>query len=77
MSKPVLNAEQVRAWKAGQDAANRREIEELRKTPTRIKLQQLAAMMCSDDLFRSPVDREAEVLIARQRWLKVYRAYGH
>ena len=77
MSKPVLNAEQVRAWKAGQDAANRREIEELRKTPTRIKLQQLAAMMCSADLFRSPTDREADVLIARQRWLEVYRAHGH
>lgn len=77
MSKPVLNAEQVRAWKAGQDAANRREIEELRQTPTRVKLQQLAAMMCSADLFRSPADREAEVLIARLRWLEVYRAYGH
>jgi hypothetical protein len=77
MPNPVLNAEQVRAWKAGQDAANRREIEELRKTPTRIKLQQLAAMMCSADLFCSPVDREAEVLIARQRWLEVYRAHGH
>ena len=77
MSKPVLNAEQVRAWKAGQDAANRREIEELRQTPTRIKFQQLAAMMCSADLFGSPADREAEVLIARRRWLEVYRAHGH
>jgi len=77
MSKPMLNVEQVRAWKAGQDAANRREIEELRKTPVRTKLQQLAAMMCSADQFRSPVDREADVLIARRRWLEVYRAHGH
>jgi hypothetical protein len=76
MRKMRMDAEQVRAWKAGQDAANRREIEELRKTPTQIKLQQLAAMMCAADLFRSPTDREADVRIARQRWLEVYRAYG-
>ncbi len=77
MSKPVMNAELVRAWKAGQDAANRREIEELRQTPMSIKLQQLAAMMCSADYFQSPAARESEVVIARERWLEVYRAHGH
>ncbi len=77
MSKPVMNAELVRAWKAGQDAANRREIVELRKTPMSTKLQQLAAMVCSADHFQSAADRESEVVIARERWQKIYRAYGH
>ena len=77
MSKTGMNAEQVRAWKAGWQAVNRREVEELRKTPTRTKVRQLAAMMCSsDEFFRTP-HREAEVLIARQRWLEIYRAFGH
>lgn len=77
MSKPVMNAELVRAREAGQDAANRREIEELRKTPMSTKLQPLAAMMCSADHFQSPAAREPGVLIARERWLRVYRAHGH
>ena len=84
MSKPVMNAELVRAWKAGQDAANRREIVELRKTPMSTKLRQLAAMVCSADHFQSAADhfqsaadRESEVVIARERWQRIYRAYGH
>ncbi len=77
MSKTGMNAAQVRAWLAGHNAANRREVEEVRETPTRTKVRQLAAMMCSsDEFFRTP-HREAEVLIARQRWLKIYRAFGH
>ena len=77
MSKTGMNAEQVRAWRAGQNAANRREVAELRKTPMRTKVRQLAAMMCSLYEFFRPPHREAEVLIARERWLEVYCAFGH
>ena len=77
MSKTGMNAEQVRAWRAGWQAVNRREIEELRKTPVLTKLRQLAAMMCSSNEFLPTPHRDAEVLIARQRWLEIYRAFGH
>ena len=39
------NAEDVKAWKARWEAVNRFEIEELRRTPTKLRLQQLATLM--------------------------------
>lgn len=74
MSTPPMTAEQVLAWKAGWEAVNRREIEELRAADTTTKLRQLAAMMASDHLFESPADREAGVEAVRQRWIKLHRA---
>lgn len=74
MSAAQMTAEQVLAWKAGWEAVNRREIEELRAADTTTKLRQLAAMMASNHLFESRADREAGVEAVRQRWMKLHRA---
>ena len=72
-----VTVEQIRRWKAGWEMVNRREIEELRATDTITKLRQLASMMASHQLFESDAEREAEVEVARGRWLELYRACGY
>ncbi len=77
MSKPVMNSELVRAWKAGQDAANRRVWEEARAKTMDQKLVEL------EQLFEfaqavGTIDRlVADGGVARERWRRLRRAYGH
>ena len=77
MFKPVLDAEQVRVWKAGQDAVNRRVWEEARaKTMDEkfVELEQLfefAQTLGRLDQLGSDAD------VARERWVRLHRAYGH
>ena len=77
MSKPVMNAELVRAWKAGQDAANRRVWDEARAKTMDQKLVEL------EQLFEfaqavGTIDRlVADGEVARERWVRLRRVYGH
>lgn len=47
---------------------NAMEIEELRRTPVEIKLQQIWSLMTAAELFESAEEREASVAEVRERW---------
>lgn len=51
------------------------EIEELRRTPVEVKLQQLWSGMTSAELFESAEEREAGVAAVRERWRRVREAF--
>ena len=55
----------------GLAAADRYELEELRRTPVELKLQQLCALMQSARVFDDHSEREAGVRQVRERWLQL------
>lgn len=77
MSKPVLNAEQVRAWKAGQDAANRRVWEEARAKTMDQKLVELEQLFEFAQALGKLDQLGADAGVARERWVRLRHAYGH
>lgn len=66
-----------KAWARRWRLVNKREIEELRRTPMEVKLLQLALLMDSADEFGWETNREEEVNEVRERWKKLRQAYGH
>ncbi len=77
MSKPVLNAEQVRAWKAGQDAANRRVWEEARAKTMDQKLVELEQLFEFAQTLGTWDQLKADAAPARERWVRLRRAFGY
>jgi hypothetical protein len=74
--KRRMTREEARAYVARWKLVNQAEIEELRATPTVVKLRQLAALMASVDelgLREALSEGEAEV---RERWRRLREAYG-
>ncbi len=74
MSTPPMTAEQVLAWKAGWEAVNRREIEELRAKPMERKLAELEILFGAAMEFGSKASA-ADTEVARSRWLKLRHAH--
>ena len=70
------SAAEVKAWKARWEAVNRFEIEELRRTPVELKLQQLASLMFSAKPRRSDRKQASENDRVRSHWVALRRAYG-
>ena len=70
------NAEDVKAWKARWEAVNRFEIEELRRTPTKLRLQQLATLMFAAQTQRPNSKLAREDAQVQSRWVALRRAYG-
>ncbi len=70
------DAAEVKAWKARWETVNRFEIEELRRTPVDLKLQQLASLMFSAKSPRSDRKQAIENDRVRSRWVTLRRAYG-
>ena len=50
------------------------EAAELRRTSMETKLRQLAALMAARDVFGPEPDREAQVLVVRERWARIKQA---
>jgi hypothetical protein len=74
---PTLqNAAEVKAWKARWEAVNRHEIEELRRTPVALKLQQLATLMFAAKSQRWDPKLAREEEQVRSRWVALRQAYG-
>jgi hypothetical protein len=70
------NADEVKAWKARWEAVNRFEFEELRRTPTKLRLQQLATLMFAAQTQRSNRKRDREDAQVQSRWVALRRAHG-
>ncbi|MGQ0833359.1 MAG: hypothetical protein ACT4O5_00305 [Gammaproteobacteria bacterium] len=64
----------MRDYLAGLALANQFEVEELRKAPIELKLQQLWSLMTSAHLFEDETQRESEARKVRERWARLYEA---
>jgi hypothetical protein len=69
-----MTAAEVRQYLAGLALANDHEIEELRKAPVDLKLQQIWSLMSAAVLLGDDAEREADALAVRQRWEAFYQA---
>lgn len=71
-----LTAEQARSYLQRWEMVHALEVAELRRTSMETKLQQLAALMASRDLFGPEPDRDAQLREVRDRWARLRQALG-
>jgi hypothetical protein len=71
-----ITPEEGHAWLERWRLASEAETAELRRTPLRIKFEQLAALVASRHLFHPDPDRERQAQEVRERWLRLRRALG-
>ena len=76
LSMTSMTPTQARAYLKRWAIVNQFEIEELRRTPMELKLQQLSALMASRHLFAADSTREKGVRQVRMRWAKLRKALG-
>jgi hypothetical protein len=69
LSQP-LTKESAQAWISGLQAAERRQLQELRNESFEEKFRALAFLMASTDLFDTSL-LDAEDLVARERWARL------
>ena len=74
--KSSITREEAQAFKERWQAVNAAELEELRATSFEQKLRQLAALMASVKQMEWTAALAAEEDEARQRWLRLKRAYA-
>jgi L-serine deaminase len=70
----TITAAEAREYLAGLALANDHEIEELRRAPVELKLQQIWSLMSAAILHGDDARREAEALSVRERWAALYQA---
>jgi hypothetical protein len=70
----AVTPEEARAYFKRWELVRDIEARELRRTPMETKLQQLAALMASRQVFGPEPDREAEIRVVRERWARLRRA---
>ena len=73
--KHTMTKEEGRAFRKRWEAVNAAEREELRAMPMEEKMQQLAALMASRDLFGWIEEMRKEEAEVRERWLRLRRAF--
>jgi hypothetical protein len=76
VKKRKLTKADGRAWLRRWRLVNRQEREELRHTSLEVKLRQLAALMFSSTQLGWNDKLASEEILARERWLRLRRAYG-
>jgi hypothetical protein len=69
----TITPEEARAYFRRWELVRDVEARELRRTPMETKLQQLAALMASRQVFGPEPDREAETQVVRERWARLRR----
>ncbi len=77
MSKTGMNAEQVRAWKAGWKAVNRRVLDEARAKTMDQKLIELEHLFQFAKQLGKLDSLGNDAAAARERWVRLRRAYGY
>ena len=70
-----MTKEEGRAFRKRWEAVNAAEREELRAMPMEEKMQQLAALMASRDLFGWIEEMRKEEAEVRERWNRLRRAF--
>ena len=70
----AVTPEEARAYFKRWELVRDVEARELRRTPMETKLQQLAALMASRQVFGPEPDREAQIRVVRERWARLRRA---
>jgi len=75
-SMTSITPAQARAYLKRWAAVNEFEITELRRTPMKLKLRQLSALMASRHLFTPDPTREKGVRQVRKHWAKLRKALG-
>ena len=71
----TMTKEEGRAFRKRWEAVNAAEREELRAMPMEEKMQQLAALMASRDLFGWIEEMRKEEAEVRERWNRLRRAF--
>jgi len=71
-----MSPKAVREYLAGLERAGMFEVEELRRTPLELKLQQIWSLMTSADLLERSAEREAGVSEIRERWRRIHQAFA-
>ena len=73
---PNITPDEAHRYQQRWALANSVEIAELRRTSAETKLQQLASLMASRELFAEDPNRERDVDEVRERWRQLRRAQG-
>lgn len=71
-----ITPEEGRAYLERWRLAREAEALGLRRTPLRVKFEQLAALVASRQLFRPDPERDRQAREVRERWLRLRRALG-
>ena len=69
-----MTPDEARAYLQRWELLREVEAAELRRTSMETKLRQLAALMAARDVFGPEPDREAQVLVVRERWARIKQA---
>lgn len=70
----TLTADDARAFLERWKLVEEEQAVQLRRTSMETKLNQLAALMASREMFGADLHRDQEVLQARERWARVRQA---
>ena len=75
-SRPRSTDNEVKAYKRRYEEVNRREIEELRKTPLDIKYRQFWMLLRWAEQMGWQIMKPDEIAQVRKRWTRLRRAHG-
>jgi len=67
---------EIQAWRSRWKLMHELEVEDLRQTPMDVKLQQLAALMGSVDVFHARESLEHDDQVGYDRWQRFRTAYA-
>ena len=67
----ALTPAEARAYFKRWELVKEMELAELRRTSMATKLQQLSALMASRGLFAADPDRESDIQLVRERWMRL------
>lgn len=70
----TMTPDEARAYLRRWELLREVETAELHRTSMETKLRQLAALMAARDVFGPEPDRDAQVLVVRERWARIKQA---